>query len=297
MLSGAALFLDKGYALAIEAMRLVAATRDVAYVVAGAGDDATGITALAERAGIRVHFTGQLDQEDWFAALNAADVVLHPTPGELFPNIVAEAMLLGRALVALDSGATPEILGEGGAALMVPEGDTAAMASAVLTLLTDASRREIMGSAGRDADHWRVFRSPRWSRAMCACRESRGSPRAPARPPVRPSARLEWEPRSPSWSPSATKRPALRTSFGPMQWADEIIVADNGSVDDTAARARAAGAKVIDAAGLTIAGARNAGADAARHDWILALDTDERVTPAAPGRAAPTSHRRVSQRI
>ena len=62
------------------------------------------------------------------------------------------------------------------------------------------------------------------------------------------------------------------------QWADEIIVADNGSVDDTVALARAAGATVIDATGLTIAGARNAGADAARHDWIFALDTDERVT-------------------
>jgi (heptosyl)LPS beta-1,4-glucosyltransferase len=62
-------------------------------------------------------------------------------------------------------------------------------------------------------------------------------------------------------------------------WADEVIVADNGSADESAALARAAGATVVDAAGLTIAGARNAGAAAARHDWILALDTDERVTP------------------
>jgi (heptosyl)LPS beta-1,4-glucosyltransferase len=61
-------------------------------------------------------------------------------------------------------------------------------------------------------------------------------------------------------------------------WVEEIIVADNGSGDDTADRASAAGARVIDARGLTIAGARNAGADAARHDWILALDTDERVS-------------------
>jgi glycosyltransferase involved in cell wall biosynthesis len=61
-------------------------------------------------------------------------------------------------------------------------------------------------------------------------------------------------------------------------WADEVLVADNGSVDDTAERARAAGATVIDARGHTIAGARNAGAAAARHDWILALDTDERVS-------------------
>ncbi|HEX9894476.1 MAG TPA: glycosyltransferase family 2 protein [Gemmatimonadales bacterium] len=62
-------------------------------------------------------------------------------------------------------------------------------------------------------------------------------------------------------------------------WAAEIIVADNGSTDDTAARASAAGARVIDCGGLTIAGARNAGAEAASQEWIFALDTDEVVTP------------------
>lgn len=62
------------------------------------------------------------------------------------------------------------------------------------------------------------------------------------------------------------------------RWADEIIVADNGSDDVTADRAHAAGARVVDCRGLTIAGARNAGAERARHDWILALDTDEMVT-------------------
>lgn len=59
------------------------------------------------------------------------------------------------------------------------------------------------------------------------------------------------------------------------QWADELIVVDNGSSDDTIARAEAAGARVIRHPEGTIGEARNAGADAASHPWILALDADE----------------------
>jgi glycosyltransferase involved in cell wall biosynthesis len=150
VLSGAALFLDKGYALAIEAMRLVGAARDVQYVVCGAGDDAAAIAALAGRAGLRVRFTGQLDEAGWFAALSAADIVLHPTPGELFPNIVAEAMLMGRALVAVESGATPELVGPTGeAGVLVAEGDAGALASAVQGLLEDPGQRVRLGVAAR----------------------------------------------------------------------------------------------------------------------------------------------------
>ena len=150
VLSGAALFLDKGYAHAIEAMAALRASRAVEWVVCGAGDDARAIAGLAEAAGLRVRFTGQLAQEEWFAALNAADVVLHPTPGELFPNIVAEAMLVGRALVAVDSGATPELAGRDGVTgLLVAEGDSRGLATAIDALLADPERRRVMGSAAR----------------------------------------------------------------------------------------------------------------------------------------------------
>ncbi|MEO8071033.1 MAG: glycosyltransferase family 2 protein [Acidobacteriota bacterium] len=65
-----------------------------------------------------------------------------------------------------------------------------------------------------------------------------------------------------------------------VAWADEIVVIDSHSVDDTAARARAAGARVIDRDWPGYAAQKNFAAEAVTNDWILSLDADERVTPA-----------------
>ncbi len=58
-------------------------------------------------------------------------------------------------------------------------------------------------------------------------------------------------------------------------WAAEVMVVDHGSTDGTGNAAAAAGAVVYRHVGGNIADARNAGADAAQHEWILALDADE----------------------
>ncbi|WP_314094395.1 glycosyltransferase family 2 protein [Microbacterium foliorum] len=55
---------------------------------------------------------------------------------------------------------------------------------------------------------------------------------------------------------------------------DEIIVVDNGSSDDSADRARAAGARVVRCDDPGIPAAASAGYDAARGDLILRLDAD-----------------------
>jgi glycosyltransferase involved in cell wall biosynthesis len=62
-------------------------------------------------------------------------------------------------------------------------------------------------------------------------------------------------------------------------WADEVIVVDGGSSDETAKLAAEAGAEVIVVPGPTIADQRNAGIAAARNEWVLALDADERASP------------------
>ena len=62
-------------------------------------------------------------------------------------------------------------------------------------------------------------------------------------------------------------------------WADEIIVIDAHSRDDTAAMARAKGARVEIRDWPGWIEQKNYAASIAAHDWILSLDADERVTP------------------
>ena len=65
-----------------------------------------------------------------------------------------------------------------------------------------------------------------------------------------------------------------------VAWADEIILLDSGSNDDTVALAQAAGAKVFHTADWQGYGVQRQRAQQyATGDYILMIDTDERVTP------------------
>jgi glycosyltransferase involved in cell wall biosynthesis len=63
-----------------------------------------------------------------------------------------------------------------------------------------------------------------------------------------------------------------------VAFCDEIVVVDSGSSDETREKAQAAGARVIlNQPWPGFAAQRNVAVDAARHDWVIALDADERV--------------------
>lgn len=65
-----------------------------------------------------------------------------------------------------------------------------------------------------------------------------------------------------------------------VAWVDEIVIADSGSVDGTVELARARGARVVHQAWLGFGKQKQFAVEQATHDWVLCLDTDERVTPA-----------------
>ncbi len=148
VLCGAMLVASKGHDTLFDAMRRVAdAGIDACLVVCGSGGAATTIEATGRAAGIRVSFAGMLTQEDMQAAYAIADLVVHPSEHEIFPNVVAEAMASGTAVVAVDSWGTADVVGDAG--VLVPPRDPSAMAAAIVTLLGDDASRRVRGESGR----------------------------------------------------------------------------------------------------------------------------------------------------
>jgi len=72
----------------------------------------------------------------------------------------------------------------------------------------------------------------------------------------------------------------IGAALASVGWADETIVVDSGSTDETVSIARAHATRVEVREWPGYGAQKDYAAGLASHDWILSLDADERVTPA-----------------
>ena len=103
---------------------------------------------------------------------------------------------------------------------------------------------------------------------------------------------MQTEPPAPAQKPSAppqraplsvviiTKNAAtqLGACLESASFADELLVVDSGSTDGSAELAAQHGARVLQQAWMGFGRQKQSAVDAARHDWVLCLDADERVS-------------------
>ena len=73
----------------------------------------------------------------------------------------------------------------------------------------------------------------------------------------------------------------IRDAINSVIWADEIVVVDSHSQDETAAIASEMGARVVQVDFRGFGDLRNRAMEACGNDWIFSLDADERCTPEA----------------
>jgi glycosyltransferase involved in cell wall biosynthesis len=72
----------------------------------------------------------------------------------------------------------------------------------------------------------------------------------------------------------------LADALASVAWADEIVVVDSGSTDGTLDIAKRLATRVEHRDWEGYAAQKNHASSIARHDWVLSLDADERVSPA-----------------
>jgi len=94
-----------------------------------------------------VRFVGyQPDIAEWLAL---ADISILPSFFEGLPLTVIEAMAAGRPVIASAVDGVPEVLVDGESGLLIPPGDSGALARAICRLVGDPALRQAMARAGR----------------------------------------------------------------------------------------------------------------------------------------------------
>jgi glycosyltransferase involved in cell wall biosynthesis len=134
------------------AIRMLALLPGVHLALAGQGDVAADLAALATSLGIadRVHFLGELQPAEIGDFLAALDLFVFPSALESFGLAALEAAIAGVPVVASDLPVLREVLAIDGreAAVFVDVADPATFAGAVADLLADPARRGELSALG-----------------------------------------------------------------------------------------------------------------------------------------------------
>jgi len=167
----------KGLRYLLEAVDALRRKRPIHLTVIGepkkGGEVARLIARL--RLGDCVSFTGRIPAEAFARHYAEATLAVVPSLYEGFGMPAGEAMACGVPVIATTGGALPEVVGEAG--LLVPPGDSPALAEAIAALLDDEGKRRALSRAGME----RVRRSLTWrhaaERTVAVYREAMGDHR------------------------------------------------------------------------------------------------------------------------
>ncbi|RMH66516.1 MAG: glycosyltransferase family 1 protein [Calditrichaeota bacterium] len=150
---------QKGFEYLIDAAALLRARRDdFVVLIAGKGKEEESLRARIRDKGLEdvVHLLGF--REDTESLTKGADLFVLSSLYEGMPNVVMEAMAVGKAVVATDVNGVRELMRDGETGLIVPSRDSAALAEAIARVLDDPQKLAQMGEAGlkRVREHFTI---------------------------------------------------------------------------------------------------------------------------------------------
>jgi glycosyltransferase involved in cell wall biosynthesis len=140
----------KNLALVIEAVTMLRADGvDITVDVYGDGPEKRAIETLLAQRGLQDRVTLHGYRAHWVAQATEADIFVNLSEAEGFCIVVAEAMLAGLPVIAVDVGGIRDYGRDGENMLKLPAPDADAARAAVLRLIRDQPLRERLGRRAR----------------------------------------------------------------------------------------------------------------------------------------------------
>lgn len=148
----AALADHKDYPNLLRAARLVLdRAPDTTFVAVGDGPLHAQVAALARELGLGRRFLLMGFREDVGSFLKSFDLFVLASKTEGMGTSILDAQALGLPVVACRAGGIPEIVADRETGLLVPTGDPAALAAALLEAIGDPELRAALGAKARKA--------------------------------------------------------------------------------------------------------------------------------------------------
>ena len=141
---------EKNVGRLLRAFAALPASRRIALVIAGDGEQSAMLRGLAADLGIaeRTTFLGHV--EDVPAVLRGIDIFALSSDTEQMPNSLLQAMAAGRPVAAVDVGDVAHIVAQENRPFVVPRDASGALAGALAALAADAPRRRDLGQLNQE---------------------------------------------------------------------------------------------------------------------------------------------------
>ena len=145
----AALVPHKGQRYLVDAAHLVVQeVPDARFVILGEGELREHLERQVREYRLEKHVLLPGFRTDVLGCIKGFDLFVMSSVTEGLGTSLLDAMACGKPVVATDAGGIPEVVDQGVTGTLVPARDPRTMATAIVELLSDESRRRAMGEAG-----------------------------------------------------------------------------------------------------------------------------------------------------
>jgi glycosyltransferase involved in cell wall biosynthesis len=144
------LSIEKGVDIFMHAAaHVVAELPSTKFVVVGEGPDRDKLESLIDTLNLRQSVTMLGRRDDMPSVYASLDIMVSASRQEGLPMAILEGMASSLPIIATPAGDVPVMVRDGQTGVMVPPENPASLASAIVALLRDPTRRERLGTAAR----------------------------------------------------------------------------------------------------------------------------------------------------